>query len=160
MIKGTNTTIRGMASGDLEQVVALDARAGGFARNGFFQRRWRAMEASPESYIGLVAGGRDAVDGFVLAHILTGEFGARRPLAIIDSIAVSPEARGGGVGTALMEALKAKASQRACAEIRTLADWPQQDLLRFFARSGFSPAPLCVLERSLEESPKEKTHAG
>lgn len=157
---GTNTTIRDMAPGDLEQVVALDARAGGFARNDFFQRRRRAMETSPESYIGLVAGGRNAVDGFALAHVLTGEFGARRALAIIDSIAVNPEARGGGVGTALMEALKTKARQRACAEIRTLADWPQQDLLRFFANSGFSPAPLCVLERSLEEIPEEKTHAG
>lgn len=160
MMKGEGSTIRGMARGDLDQVVTLDAGAGGLTRRDFFQRRWQAMEADPESYIGLVAGQPDALDGFVLAHILTGEFGTRRRLAIIDSIAVRPEARGGGVGAALMGALKAEAGQRGCAEIRTLADWSRQDLLRFFANSDFSPAPLDVLEKSLEDIPQERSHAG
>lgn len=159
-MKGEGSTIRAMARGDLDQVVALDAGAGGLTRSDFFQRRWQAMEAGPESYVGLVAGERDAVDGFVLAHILTGEFGTRRRLAIIDSIAVRSEARGGGVGAGLMDALKTEAVQRGCAEIRTLSDWSRQDLLRFFAKSGFSPAPLDVLEKSLEDFPQEKSHAG
>lgn len=160
MMKSADSTIRGMARNDLDQVVALDAGAGELTRSDFFQRRWQAMEAGPESYIGLVAGEPDAIDGFALAHILTGEFGTRRRLAIIDGIAVRPEARGGGVGAALMGALKAEAGQRGCAEIRTLADWSRQDLLRFFANSGFSPAPLDVLEKSLEDVPLEKSHAG
>jgi N-acetylglutamate synthase-like GNAT family acetyltransferase len=147
-----------MASGDLEQVVALDARTGGLTRNDFFQRRWQAMEAGPQSYIGLVAAERGAIKGFALGHILTGEFGTRRRLAIIDSIAVSQEARGSGVGAALMEALKAEARARDCSEIRTLADWSQQDLLRYFAKSGFSPAPLNVLEKSLEEHRRDIPH--
>ncbi len=159
-MKGEVSTIRAMARSDLDQVVALDAGTGGLTRRDFFQRRWQAMEADPESYIGLVAGEPDALNGFVLAHILTGEFGTRRRLAIIDSIAVRPDARGGGVGASLMGALKTEAGQRGCAEIRTLADWSRQDLLRFFAKSGFSPAPLDVLEKSLEDTPKEKSHAG
>lgn len=159
-MKGEDSTIRGMARDDLDQVVALDAGAGGLTRRDFFQRRWQAMEAGPESYIGLVSGEPDALDGFVLAHILSGEFGTRRRLAIIDSIAVRPEARGGGVGASLMDALKTEARQRDCAEIRTLADWSRQDLLHFFSNSGFSPAPLDVLEKTLEDIPREQSNAG
>ena len=86
----------------------------------------------------------------MLAQVLTGEFGAVRPLAVIDGIAVDPWVRGGGVGGALMEALKAAARELDCAEIRTLADWERQDLLGFFAGAGFSLAPLNVLEKSLD----------
>ncbi|MBS1269319.1 MAG: hypothetical protein MAG794_00268 [Gammaproteobacteria bacterium] len=138
-----------MSEGDLEQVVALDATAGGFSRNDFFRRRRRAMAADPRSYIGLIAVRAEVVNGFVLGHILTGEFGTHRRLAIIDSIAVSPGRRGSGVGGALMKALKATARERGCAEVRTLAEWERQDLIGFFASTGFTPAPVNVLEKSL-----------
>lgn len=148
------STIRPMNREDLEQVIVLDAEPGVLRRDDFFRRRWRAMENSPQSYIGLVAAGRNTVEGFVLAHILTGEFGAVRPLTIIDAIAVDPWLRSGGVGAALMEALKAEAATRQCTEIRTLADWDRQDLLEFFRISGFSPAPFNVLRKSLPEDNK------
>lgn len=149
-MKNTDMTIRSMREEDLEQVVALDGDAGGLRRHDFFRRRWRAMESSPQSYVALVAAAGEPVGGFVLAHILTGEFGASRPLAIMDGIAVNPTLRRGGLGADLMEALKAAARERGCTEIRTLADWDRQDLLGFFAGTGFSLAPLNVLEKGLE----------
>jgi len=145
-----DSSIRAMRSEDLEQVIALDAASGGLHRDDFFQRRWQAMEESPQVYVGLVAASGDTVNGFVLGHILTGEFGEVRPLAIIDSIAVDPRFRRGGVGSRLMEALKAEATERDCSEIRTVADWGRQDLLAFFSGSGFSLAPLEVLETNLD----------
>jgi len=141
-----------MSAGDLDQVIALDAQAGDISRRDFFNRRWQAMQVRPESHIALIATRGDTVSGFVLGHILTGEFGAQRQLAIIDAMAVTPEGRGGGIGTNLMAALKVEAKQRGCAEIRTMADWSQHDLLRFFGKSGFFLAPLNVLEKSLVES--------
>jgi len=146
----TAVNIRAMSAGDLDWVIDLDRQAGGMRREDFFRRRWRAMESDPDAYIALVAGDGDTVSGFALGHVLTGEFGVTRPLAIIDGIAVDAGARGGGVGTALLDAFKGEAKDRECAEVRTMADWGRQDLLAFFAGTGFSLAPLNVLERSLE----------
>ncbi len=143
--------IRDMVSTDLERVAGLDAMATGLTRNDFFSRRWQAMEDKPDSYIGLIAERRDSICGFVLGHILTGEFGARRKLAIIDSIAVATELHGSGIGAELMEALKSRARELGCAEMRTLAGWNRQDLLGFFAKSGFSPVPVNVLEKNLAQ---------
>lgn len=139
-----------MSAADLERAITLDAEAGGLRRDDFFQRRWRAMQSNPRSYPGLVAVAGDSVVGFALGHVLTGEFGGTRPLAIIDSIAVDPGVRGGGVGRSLLEALKTAARELDCAEIRTVADWERQDLLGFFAATGFTPAPLAVIDKSLE----------
>lgn len=149
-MKTTQSTIRPMGAEDLDRVIALDEHAGGLRREDFFNRRRQAMDRNPQSYFGLVSDGEDGVNGFVLGHVLTGEFGATRPLAVIDSIAVDPGRRGGGIGTALMQALKHAAGERGCAEIRTLADWSRQDLLGFFHATGFSPAPLNVLEKNLD----------
>jgi len=148
-MNNTESALRAMRAEDLEQVIVLDAESGGLRRDDFFRRRWRAMEGDPGAYIGLVAAAGDTIEGFVLGHVLTGEFGTVRPLAIIDSIAVDPWLRGGGVGMHLMEALKDAARERNCGEIRTLADWERQDLLRFFSGSGFSLAPLNVLEKPI-----------
>ena len=144
--------IRGMVSTDLERVAGLDAMATGLTRTDFFRRRWQAMEDKPDSYIGLIAVGQDSICGFVLGHILTGEFGTRRKLAIIDSIAVTPELHGSGIGAQLMNAMKDRARELDCAEIRTLAGWNRQDLLGFFAKSGFSPLPVNVLEKNLQQA--------
>jgi len=152
MMRKTDSTIRAMRSGDLERVISLDAQASGLKRDDFFRRRWQAMEGNPRRYFALVAGVGDSVDGFVMGHVLTGEFGATRRLAIIDGIAVDPEVRRGGVGGSLMDAFKGAARERECLEVRTLADWDRQDLVGFFAGNGFSLAPLNALEKNLEAS--------
>ncbi len=144
--------IRGMVSTDLERVAGLDAVATGLSRTDFFRRRWQVMEDKPDSYIGLIAVRQDSICGFVLGHILTGEFGTRRKLAIIDSIAVTPERQGSGIGAQLMKAIKERARELDCAEIRTLAGWNRQDLLGFFAKSGFSLLPVNVLEKNLNQA--------
>ena len=148
-MNSTAPHIRAIIVEDLEAVTALDEQAGGMRREDFFRRRWHAIESNPRAYIGLVADA-GSVSGFVLGHVLTGEFGVTRPLAIIDSIAVDPGIHGRGIGKALMNAFKAAARKQGCAEVRTMADWGRQDLLAFFAGMGFSLAPLNVLEKSLE----------
>ena len=150
-VNATELIIRAMQPEDLEQVVGLDAMASGLTRNDFFRRRWQAMQSKPQSYIGMVAASRDGIDGFILGHILTGEFGARRRLAIIDGLAVAELHRGSGVATNLMEAFKNRSRELECVEIRTMAEWDRQDLLGFFARTGFTPAPVNVLEKSFEQ---------
>ncbi len=148
-MSATRVDIREMSAVDLEQVAALDASVTGLTRSDFLKRRWQAMENKPEGYIGLVAVRQDVICGFALSHILTGEFGVRRKFATIDNIAVTPEFHGTGVGAELMNALKDRARELDCAEVRTLAEWDRQDMLGFFAKSGFSLLPVNVLEKSL-----------
>lgn len=149
-ISGTAGSIRPLAQSDVDAVVALDAAAGGMRREDFFRKRWRAMQVDPDSCIAIVAGNGAGAEGFALAHILTGEFGGDQRFAILDGFAVDPARRHSGVGGALIAALKDEARRRGCTEIRTQCEWPRQDLLGFLAAQGFSPAPVLVLERDLE----------
>ncbi len=147
----TELTIRAMLQEDLTLMVGLDAMASGLTRDDFFRRRLHAMQGKPQSYIGMVAACRDGINGFILGHILTGEFGASRRLAIIDGLAVAASHRGSGVATQLMEAFRNRARELECVEIRTMAEWDRQDLLGLFAQTGFTPAPVNVLEKSFEQ---------
>ncbi len=144
-------TIRPMLEEDLDRVIDLDSDAGGMRRGDFFRKRWRAMQVAPEAYLGLVAIQADSVSGFVLAHLLSGEFGAEERFAILDGLGVESSRQGAGIGPNLMDALKQEARVRGCIEVHTQIAWDQQKLLCFFAGAGFLPAAVNVLERRLDE---------
>ena len=141
-------TLRPAAPGDLESIVALDRAHSGASRRGFFEKRWQAMTASPDAFVSIVAVSAERIVGFVLAHVIDGEFGADAPAAVLDAIAVDPAARSHAAGAALMRALVDGARARQVREIRTQARWDERDLVGFFARCGFRLAPKVVLERS------------
>jgi len=135
-------------AGDLESVVAIDRAHDGRSRRGFFEKRWQATAHSPGAFVGIVAERDGVVAGYVLAHMLDGEFGGVAPVAVMDAIGVSPATRGAGVGSALMQALRSEVRTRGARELRTQARWDERGLLDFFARSGFRLAPRIVLERA------------
>lgn len=141
--------VRDMTEADLGRAIELDAAAGGMRRGDFFRKRWRAMQGAPEDYIAIVAHHGDDVDGYIMAHLLSGEFGTDERFAVLDGLAVDASRQHAGTGTALVEALKEAARDRDCVELRTQIAWPQQDLLAFFAGCGFTPAAVNVLERDL-----------
>ncbi len=144
--------IRPADGSDLDRIVALDAEAAGMRRADFFHKRWHAMQAAPQDYLALVADGGDSVDGFAMAHILSGEFGDDERYAILDGFAVDAARRRAGTGGALIEAIKDAARVLGCSDIRTQVQWSRQDLLAFLAGLDFSPAPVLVLERGFEDS--------
>ena len=135
-------------SGDIEQMIELDRDLGAGKRSDFFHKRLQAMDQTPEAYIGLVAREDSVFCGFLLAHILRGEFGAAQPVAVLDALGVQAEKQGLGIGDQLVQTLKAAARAQGCGELRTQASWAQQDLLTYFASAGFSLAPRTVLERA------------
>ena len=142
---------RPMQEEDLDRVVALDAQASGMRRSDFFRKRWRAVAGAPDVYIVLVALSGDEVEGFIMAHVLAGEFGTDDRFAILDGLGVESGMRRSGIGAELVTALKCAARDRDCTELRTQAAWGQQQLLSFFANAGFSLAAVNVLERDLTE---------
>ncbi len=139
---------RQAAASDLEAVVALDREIGEHSRRGFFEKRWKAVERDPRAFVSIVAETNGHVAGFVLAHVIDGEFGAPDPAAVLDAIGVDPHARAEGIGSTLLESLVEDVRARGAREIRTQARRDERELVQFFARSGFRLAPRVVLERS------------
>jgi len=143
-------SIRKMEAADLDQVVELDRPNGGDKRRGFFEKRLSASGKHANAFISLVAETDGKVAGFVYAYMLDGEFGGQAPVAVLDAIGLAEEYRGHGAGMQLLEAMETEARAQKCVELRTQANWGQQDLMGFFAEVGFEMAPRTVLTRSTE----------
>lgn len=144
-------SVRPLTAADLDRVVDIDRAITGRVRRGFYTKRFTAMAAEPKAFASLatVAGGR--IVGFILAHILDGEFGGTAPVGVLDALGVDPSARGQGLAQKLMAALEGDLTSRGVRELRTEADWTEHDLVSFFADAGFTLAPRLTLERTTAE---------
>ncbi len=141
---------RPLQGADIDQVVALDQALGGEARRAFFDKRRQALERSPATQIAIVAADGEGIHGYLLANVLTGEFGCSDAVVQIDALGVRPDDQGMGVGRRLMTALKQEAGARGCRELRTQVGWHHQPLVGFFAAAGFVLAPRNVLKRGID----------
>jgi predicted N-acetyltransferase YhbS len=151
-VNDTRPVLRSVNDGDLESVIALDRSHSGQSRRGFFEKRWRAMAREPEAFISLAAEQENTLVGFVLAHVLDGEFGGSETVAVLDAVGVANDRQGKGIGSSLMRGLVDRVRARGGHELRTQARWDQRGLLEYFAKAGFRLAPSVVLERSTGEA--------
>ena len=143
------TWVRGLKPQDLEAVIVLDAKATGRRREEFY--RMKLQQNLVESGIKVsLAGEHDGLfAGFLLARVHYGEFGILEPVAVLDTLVVHPDFRGRGIGHALVEQLRVNLFALGVRELRTEAGWDDMDLLRFFHREGFRPAPRLCLDLAL-----------
>ncbi|MGO3928540.1 GNAT family N-acetyltransferase [Rhodopseudomonas pseudopalustris] len=144
-----------MTPSDLERVVEIDRDNTGHARRGFFENRLTASLNEPNAFISLAYIEHDRVEGFVLAHMLDGEFGGSRPATILDAIGIAQSARGHGGAHGLLRELQAKARRRDALEVRTQVVWSDQAMTHFFAGLGFRLGTRLVLERDCAMLPDE-----
>lgn len=150
MTATTEVRMRRLEQRDLEQVLRLDRASSGETRAGFFERRLKAEQQWPDAYFSCVAEQDGAVVGFVLGHLLEGEFGVKGTVAVLDAIAVASEHQRRGLGRTLMSEFDRSAIERGAREMRTQAQWNQPGLVEFFSAAGFRLAPRIVLERPTE----------
>lgn len=136
---------------DLDRVVAIDRAHTAHSRRRFFEKRFAAAEACPDDFvhIGIMRGG--SLRGFIMAHVLRGEFGREHPVGVFDAVGVEPECRERGVGQNLIEELVDSMRRKGVLSLQSQANWTSHDLLRFFDTSGFSLSPRLILERSATE---------
>jgi GNAT superfamily N-acetyltransferase len=129
----------------------IDRSLSGRTRRRFFEARLAAARERADGFIhiGVMRGG--AMRGFALARILTGEFGRKHIVAMLDAIGVEPHSQRIGVGQDLMENLVSRARDRGATSLQSQAVWTDHSLLRFFEMSGFRLAARSVLERSVAE---------
>ena len=149
--------LRALKPADLDAVVEIDRRNAGRSRRVFFERRLEAALADPDGFIVVGVETGDAFTGFAIARVQNGEFGDDRRVAVLDVIGVDPDHRQEGVGGLLLEGIVERMKRHDLHELRTQVDWDDQQIIRFFAASGFTLAPRQVLERTtartFQESP-------
>jgi ribosomal protein S18 acetylase RimI-like enzyme len=66
-------------------------------------------------------------------------------VAEIETLVVLPEARGDGVGTALMDAVDAELAEREIEDVLIAAFVTNTDAIRLYERRGFRPASLYLI---------------
>ncbi|WP_305042819.1 GNAT family N-acetyltransferase [Geoalkalibacter sp.] len=113
------------------------------------QRRGLALIlAHPEQGRILVAREADRVLGMVnLLYTVSTALGGR--VALLEDMVVRPEARGLGLGAALLEEAVAVARREGCLRITLLTDADNQAAQRFYQRQGFALSAMVPMRRLL-----------
>jgi GNAT superfamily N-acetyltransferase len=148
--------IRLLAAKDLDDVVRIDRNITGRDRRAFMQH---AMdEALRESGVrislaarigGSAARGGNIMAGFVMARADLGDFGRTEPVAVIDTLDVSPEYAHHGVGHALLSQLFLNLGALRIERVETVVDRKAFALLGFFYDVGFAPGQRLAFVKSL-----------
>jgi len=150
--KSSALQVRGLAPGDMDAVVALDAPLAGRTRRAYFERRLAIALRQPGLHLQFAAVSGKELLGHALARVLEGEFGRTQPALRLEVISVAPKAQRRGIGRALHAALEEEARKRSIGELRTVAAWRDHDLLRFLGGMGYALAPSQVLECAVHGS--------
>ena len=143
-------SIRPVRRGDLDPIVALDARVTGLEKRAYWETlylRYGASTRAEHQFLVADAGGR--VVGFVIGEVRDWEFGAP-PCGWVFAIDVHPDARLAGVGTRLLAAICAGFRRAGVAKVRTMLSRDNNLVLSFFRSQGMMTGPFIPLEMDLD----------
>jgi GNAT superfamily N-acetyltransferase len=141
--------VRPAESGDIDQVIALDAGVTGIEKTDYWYEvfhRYGARGAKQRFF--LVAEAAGAIQGFIVGEVRDWEFGSP-PCGWVFGINVRPEARLGGVGTQLLAAICDGFRRTGVSKVRTLLARDNTLVLSFFRSQGMMAAPFIPLELDL-----------
>ena len=145
--------VRGLNPGDLEGIIALDARITGRRRAEYLRLKLRENLVETGIKISLAAEIDRHLTGFLFARIYYGEFGQLEPAAVLDTIGVHPDFRGRGVGRALLAQLRRNLVGLRVPRLQTEVSWDDPSMIAFFRHEGFRPAPRFCVDLDLTGSP-------
>jgi ribosomal protein S18 acetylase RimI-like enzyme len=143
------TEIRPVRRGDLDAVIAIDARVTGIEKRAYWRgihRRYADADAPGRQF--LVAAAGPAVVGFVIGEVRDWEFGSP-PCGWVFAIDVHPEARQSGIGTMLLAAIARGFRRAGVTKIRTLLSRDNSLILSFFRSQGMMAGPFIPLEMDI-----------
>lgn len=153
MLETDHVYVRSLKQEDLEHIVRIEQKSTGRARGEYYGLKVKAALEETGVRISLIAELDERPVGFLMGQVFYGEFGQPEPVAIVDSISVDPDYRQQKVGEALIRQLNTNLAGLGIEKIQTQVDWNQWDLLQFFAKEGFEPAPRVCLEKHLARRP-------
>jgi ribosomal protein S18 acetylase RimI-like enzyme len=114
-----------------------------WSRRRALYRDWMATDDA----LVLVARRGSALVGYAVARLQDGPddtFAVGARYAELYSLSVAPEARGGGVGTALMDALDERLTELGIADLSIAVMASNEDALRFYRRRGLVPVEVVL----------------
>jgi GNAT superfamily N-acetyltransferase len=141
--------VRAAQPGDIDQVIALDAAVTGLEKTDYWYEvfhRYGARGARQRFF--LVAEAAGAIQGFIVGEVRDWEFGSP-PCGWVFGLNVRPEARLGGIGTQLLEAICEGFRRTGVTQVRTLLARDNTLVLSFFRSQGMMAAPFIPLEMDL-----------
>ena len=142
--------VRNLDAKDLDWVIRIDSQHSGKQRREYYKVKLGEVAKATGVRISLAAFVKGEPAGFLMGRLYYGEFGQPEPVAILDSLGVSPAFAGQHVGAALMRQLEMNLSALGIERLQTQIEWDQVDLIKFFQRAGFKPAARLCLEKPVK----------
>jgi GNAT superfamily N-acetyltransferase len=141
--------VRAAQSGDVGQVIALDAAVTGIEKTDYWYEvfhRYGTRGARQRFF--LVAERAGAIQGFIVGEVRDWEFGSA-PCGWVFGLNVRPEARLEGIGTQMLQAMCDGFRRAGVTKVRTLLARENTLVLSFFRSQGMMAAPFIPLEMDL-----------
>ena len=141
--------VRAMKEADLHALVEIDKAITGYDRAGYFERKLEEALYELDVRVSLVAEIDGNPVGFIMARVDFGEFGRVEPTAVLDTIGVSLDYRGRGIGRALLSQLLINLMTLRVESVRTELEWHDHALLTFLDHCGFQTSQRLCLEHAI-----------
>ena len=147
--------LRPLRESDISSIVTIDERISGRAKPLYWRSKLsRFLLQSPvspeaeECLLARVAELDGEVVGFVIGEIRHWEFG--QPFCgWITALGTDPEHQRLGIGRRLLAELLEYYREKDLREIRTIVEWSDGDLLKFFHSMGFARGPFVELQKPI-----------
>ncbi|MGB8265664.1 MAG: GNAT family N-acetyltransferase [Candidatus Velthaea sp.] len=144
-------TIRPATRDDIEPIIALDTRMTNVPKPDYWREEFETHGRRSRTNFFLVAiGPGDGLLGFIIGEVRAWEFGSP-PCGWVFAIAVDPDQRLEGVGSALFEAVCDGFRKAKVNKVRTMLARSDQLILSFFRSQGMMAGPFTELEKDLDE---------
>jgi ribosomal protein S18 acetylase RimI-like enzyme len=148
-ISGPQIRVRPLKGEDIRIIDRIDARLTGLDRSAYFSSKFMEMLDESGTRVSMVAEIDGTVCGFIMARVDFGEFGKVTKSAVIDTIGVSPDHSGAGVGHALLSQLLQDLSALQVESVRTKVEYENSGLRNFLSKRGFCPSQRLLLVKHL-----------
>ena len=143
--------LRALQATDAARLVRMDEVASGRRREAWFDGRLKRALEDSDVQVSLGAEIDGTLVGALMGTVQYGEFGQAEPTAILDTVLVDGQYARRGVASALLGQMLQNLSALRISRLRTQVAWDELDLIAFFGKSGFRPAPRLVLELDVED---------
>ncbi len=147
--------VRPLEQADIPSIIAIDARIAGAPKPEYWRHKLAQYvtqhDAPGEPGNGVLARAAvidDKLVAFMIGGVRRWEFG-QPASGWITSLAVDPDWQKMGIGRRLLAELLAYYREQELPEVRTIVDWVDADLLRFFHSMGFVRGPYVELQKLL-----------
>ena len=153
--EGKPMVLRPLREADIPSIITIDEQISGRAKPEYWRSKLtqflleNQLQSGAESWVLARVAEKDGeVVGFMIGEIRRWEFG--QPFCgWITALGTDPAHQGLGIGRRLLAELLDYYREKDLREIRTIVEWADGDLLKFFHSMGFVRGPFVELQKTL-----------